>query len=211
MFDDFDDRRTFYSILARAVARGKVLCHGDVLMGNHFHLFLEGVMADVSSVMWRVNHQYALAYNERHGRDNHLVGQRFWSTPVADERGARAVTVYIALNPVRAGLCEDPAAWVHGSLRAHLGLDEPRPHLALGFTHELFVRGMSLGDMCAAVAREGQGGRPALAAIMPEPEYLTRVHIDQAVKTFGYTRADVAGFYGVDASTLRRWLRRREL
>jgi hypothetical protein len=187
-----------------------VLCHGDVLMGNHFHLFLEGAMADVSSLMWRINHQYALAYNARHERINHLVGQRFRSSPVADDRGARAVSVYIALNPVRAGFCEDPAAWAHGSLRAHLGLEEPREHLTMGFTRELFADGPALADMCAEVTREGTGGRPSLAAILPEPGHLTRLHVEQAVKIFGYTRDEIARYYNVDATTLRRWVKRHE-
>src|SRR6478735_7100696 len=131
MYEDAGDRRTFYAILARAIRRSDVLCHGDVLMGNHYHLVLEGEMVDVSALMWRVNLQYALAYNGRHERINHLVGQRFHSSPIADARGARAVTIYVALNPVRAGFCEDPRAWAHGSLRAHLGLEEPREHLTM--------------------------------------------------------------------------------
>jgi len=210
MYDDVGDRGVFYGILARAVRRSGVLCHGDVLMGNHFHLFLEGAMAEVSSLMWWVNHQYALAYNARHERVNHLVGQRFHSSPVADKRGARAVTIYIALNPVRAGFCEDPVSWAHGSLRAHLGLEEPREHLTMGLTRDLFADGLSLAELCADVAREGTGGRPSLAAILPEPEHLTRLHIEQAVRTFGYTREQIARYYDVDPTTLRRWLRRSD-
>jgi hypothetical protein len=206
MYQDVDDRRAFYGILGRAIRRSQVLCHGDVLMGNHFHLFLEGAMADISVLMWRVNHQYALAYNARHERINHLVGQRFRSSPVADLRGARAVSVYIALNPVRAGFCAEPAIWAHGSLRAHLGIEEPREHLTLGFTRELFADGPSLADVCADVARTPSEGRPSLAAILPEPERLTRDHVEQAIRIFGYAREEIARHYDVAPRTLRRWL-----
>ena len=47
MYEDVDDRETFYGILGRALARSTVLCHVDVLMGNHYHLVLEGAIEDV--------------------------------------------------------------------------------------------------------------------------------------------------------------------
>ena len=57
-------------------------------MGNHVHLLLEGDMADVSEVLWFVSHRYALAYNQRHGRVNHLLGRRFYASEVPDARGS---------------------------------------------------------------------------------------------------------------------------
>ncbi len=77
MYEDVQDRETFYRILGSAIEESPLLCHEDVLMGNHFHLFLEGPIEAVSTLMWRVNHRYAVAYNNRHGRINHLLGRRF--------------------------------------------------------------------------------------------------------------------------------------
>src|SRR4051812_1793915 len=93
IFDDVSDRETFYVTLERAVDRTGVLCHIDVLMGNHYHLVVEGAMEDVSELIWRVNHRYALAYNQRHGQINHLFGRRFHRSHIADEHGARGGAV----------------------------------------------------------------------------------------------------------------------
>src|SRR5262249_43711590 len=129
IYEDVIDRERFYDVLDKAVERSNVLCHVDVLMGNHYHLLVEGTIADVSEFLWRVNHRYALAYNQRHGRINHLFGRRFHCSSVEDEDGARAVAVYVSVNPVRAGFCAAPAEWSFGSYRAHAGSEPPRAHL----------------------------------------------------------------------------------
>ena len=121
IFEDAEDRERFYDLLDVGISASEVRCHQDVQMGNHVHLLLEGEMTAVSALMWFVSHRYALAYNQRHGRLNHLLGRRFHASDVPDGRAARAVCVYIAMNPVRAGLCEHPADWVYGSFPAAIG------------------------------------------------------------------------------------------
>jgi REP element-mobilizing transposase RayT len=205
IYEGVDDRQTFYGILGRAVQASPVLCHGDVLMGNHYHLFLEGAIEDVSALMWRVNHRYALAYNECHDRINHLFGRRFHATPIADRRGARAVAVYIALNPVRAGFCDDPRQWPFGSFAAHAGTAPPRSHLTTAFVRELFGPHQTFVDACdAAMGRHA--GRPSLETLLPSIRDLTREHVAQAVRIFGYAIEEIAAYYGVSVRTLYRWV-----
>ena len=126
--------------------------------------------------------------------------------PVADRAGARALVVYVALNPVRAGLVTDPAHWPYASFRAQTGIEAPRPHLEMGLVEELFRAGQSLVDACEAALAERTGGRPRLAAIIPARSELTRTHVRQAVKLFGYAVEDVARHYAVSVRTLSRWL-----
>jgi hypothetical protein len=204
MYDDLEDREAFYGIVRRAITRSAVVCHLDVLMGNHYHLFLEGAMEDVSDVMWQINYRYSLTYNARHKRINHLCGQRFHASPIADRRGARAVAVYIALNPVRAGFCDDPRAWPHGAFRAYAGIDEPRGHITMGFIRELFGSDAEFVQACDAARRAGRPGRPDLAEVLPEREAMTREHVMQMVKIFGYTREEIAGFFDVTPRSLNR-------
>jgi len=207
IYEDLIDREHFYGILFSALRRRcRVECHADVLMGNHFHLLLGGAIEDVSMLMWEVNHRYAVAYNVRHERINHLFGRRFWSTPIADDRGARAVAIYIALNPVRAFLCRDPREWEHGSFRASIGDAEPRPHLSTELIHDLFTPGTDFEQACDRELAAGLGGRPALAAILPPREALTLEHVRQARRIFGYRIGEIAAHYGVGERALQRWL-----
>ena len=121
--------------------------------------------------MWLVCQRYAVAYNARHGRTNHLLGRRFHNSDVPDAAAARAVCVYLAMNPVRAGLCRHPGEWEYGSFRAAAGWSEPRPHLTPGYTDALFAAPSHelRGHATEAALALDRGGRPRLADILPEP------------------------------------------
>ncbi len=207
IFEDAGDWRLFYALLDTAIAEHEVECHADVLMGNHVHLLLAGPIAAVSEVMWCVCQRYAVAYNERHGRTNHLLGGRFHSSDVPDAAAARAVCVYLAMNPVRAGLCGHPGEWEYGSFRASVGWSEPRPHLTRGFIAPLFAqRRTTFADATEAALALDRGGRPRLADILPSADRLTLQHIRHARDVYGYTGEEIEQHYERSARTLRRWL-----
>jgi hypothetical protein len=75
--------------------------------------------------MRQLNGVYAQRFNRRHGRVGHLFQARFHSTLIEQDEHLLAVSSYLPLNPVRAGLCADPATWRWSSYRATIGLDPP--------------------------------------------------------------------------------------
>ena len=87
-------------------------------------------MWDLSHFMKGVNQVFAQWFNRRHDRKGHLWGDRFKSLIVEGGRAARVVSAYIDLNPVRAGIVEDPKDYrwsgygqaVSGVKRAREGL-----------------------------------------------------------------------------------------
>jgi putative transposase len=205
IFEDPYDRERFYGILAVGIDEHDVECHADVLMGNHFHLLLDGSIDQISALLWFVNHRYARAYNGRHERMNHLLGRRFHSSEVPDARAARAVAVYIALNPVRAGFCDQPGSWAFGSFAVHANGADPRPHLTTDYSRDLFARaGTTLGDATALALAEHRGGRPALAMLMPRNP--TRAHVRHAQEVYSYTIDEIATHLRISMRTLRRRL-----
>jgi REP element-mobilizing transposase RayT len=207
IFEDGDDRALFYGLLATAVSEHEVECHQDVQMGNHVHLLLGGEIAAVSEVMWFVCQRYAVAYNARYGRSNHLLGRRFHSSEVPDPAAARAVCIYIAMNPVRGGLCRHPGEWEYGSYAAAVGLTAPRPHVSANFTDALFAgRRTSFAQAVEAALVLDRGGRPRLGDILPSPEQLTDQHVRHAREVYGFTLDEIAEHYDRTARTLHRWL-----
>jgi putative transposase len=206
IYEDAGDRERFYGILAGALADTTLLCHQDVLMGNHYHIVLEGPIEEVSALMWAVNHRYAVAYNARHERVDHLFGKRFHCSPIADLRGARAVAVYVALNPVRAGFVDHPSHWPYGSYRAEAGTEPRRAHLSSGYMDSIFGRGQTLADACMRALDGNAGARPPLGDLLPPRAEVTRRHVQEAIGIFGYTYDEIAGHYGVTTRSLRRWL-----
>ncbi len=66
-------------------------------------------MHDVSEFMKTLKQRYTIWYNQNHDRYGTLWSERFKSTVVEGKEAALRITAaYIDLNPVRAGIVEDP-------------------------------------------------------------------------------------------------------
>jgi REP element-mobilizing transposase RayT len=87
-------------------------------------------MHDLSEFMKTLLQRFSSWFNRRHERTGRLWEQRFKSVLVEDGTAARTMAAYIDLNPVRAGICEDPADYrwssyaeaVAGGRKARAGL-----------------------------------------------------------------------------------------
>lgn len=65
-------------------------------------------MWDLSKFMHDLKMRFAHWFNREYGRDGHLWAGKFKSVLVESGHAARVVGAYIDLNPVRAGMVEDP-------------------------------------------------------------------------------------------------------
>jgi hypothetical protein len=73
---------------------------------------LQERMDDVSIFMKELKQRFSIWYNNNHGRYGTLWAERFKSLLVENKRHALAtVAAYIDLNPIRAAMAEDPAAY----------------------------------------------------------------------------------------------------
>lgn len=115
-YDDHD-RRCFLSMQDRVVARCGWRLHAYCLMDNHFHLLIETPKPNLSVGMQRLKCEYAAYFNARHALEGHLFQQRFGSRVIESEEYFSDALRYIALNPVRAGLCGHPSEWPWSSFR----------------------------------------------------------------------------------------------
>jgi putative transposase len=102
-------------------------------MTNHVHLLLSsGSKMGPSVLMRRLGQHYVQYFNRRQGRTGTLWEGRFRSCPVEDERYLLVCQRYIELNPVRAGMVDEPGQYQWSSYRANaLGTEDPlvTPHL----------------------------------------------------------------------------------
>ena len=118
--DDLD-RRRFISILRIVVRRRGWICHFYCLLTNHYHLLVTTPEPDIAVGMHALNNLTARTFNKRHGHTGHLFERRYSSAVVKEEGHLLECYRYIALNPVRAGLCSDPADWPWSSYPATIG------------------------------------------------------------------------------------------
>jgi putative transposase len=119
---DDDDRSTFVNGLSRAADRYGWLVHAYCLMDTHVHLVVETPEPTLSIGMRRWIGGYAYEFNRRHGRYGHLFAGPFHASLIDTEAYAIQASAYIVLNPIRAGVVNDPADWPWSSYRASAGL-----------------------------------------------------------------------------------------
>lgn len=121
-FSDLD-REHLLATLGDVAAQYQVAIHAYVLMDNHLHLLLTPQSPDaLSRMMQSLGRRYVGWFNARHHRSGTLWEGRFRAGLIEGERHLLACMRYIELNPVRAGLCGEPAQWPWSSAAHHLGL-----------------------------------------------------------------------------------------
>jgi REP element-mobilizing transposase RayT len=122
IFRDDRDRRVFFGLLDRGAMlyRWELLAY--CLMTNHFHFLVRIPEGGLSAGMQWLLTGYSRATNKRYGKSDHLFRQHFRSIKLERESHLLESARYIALNPVRAGLCEEPQQWQWSSYGACAGL-----------------------------------------------------------------------------------------
>ena len=108
IFVNDDDRRFFLGALGEVCVRTGWRVHAWVLMGNHYHLFLETPEANLVAGMSWFQNTYTRRFNVRHREWGRLFGDRYKSILVEGEQPQYYETLldYIHLNPVRAGIVD---------------------------------------------------------------------------------------------------------
>jgi putative transposase len=108
---DDDDRRRLLAALEQAVRRSGWVLYAFVFMTNHLHLVLKTPRANLATGMHLFLSSYATCWARRHRAGGHLFQSRYRNELVEDETYIWALTRYIHLNPVRAGIVQRPEQW----------------------------------------------------------------------------------------------------
>ncbi|MEN3943014.1 transposase [Prosthecobacter sp. SYSU 5D2] len=106
IFHDDDDRCFFLHTLGQACEMTGWRVHAWVLMGNHYHLFIQTPEANLVAGMSWLQNTLTRRYNVRHHQWGRLFGDRYKAVVVEGEDRYHYQTLmdYIHLNPVRARL-----------------------------------------------------------------------------------------------------------
>lgn len=143
IFFEDGDREVFLGLLGREVQQQGWWLYAYCLMDNHYHLLVETPEPNLSRGMRRLNGVYTQAFNRRHGLVGHLFQGRYKAIVVDRDSYLLELSRYVVLNPVRAGLVEDPADWVWSSYGATVGVAPAPDWLAAGALLRLFRKGVA--------------------------------------------------------------------
>jgi putative transposase len=118
-FED-DDFIVYRQLLGEAVRTAETKIWAYCLMPNHVHLIVVPSDADgLRRTFANAHRRYARFINARNRWTGHLWQGRFGAVAM-DETHLMHAARYVALNPVRARLCQAAQDWPWSSARAHL-------------------------------------------------------------------------------------------
>ena len=127
-FGSVEDFAAYAYWLEESSRKYKVSIHAWVFMTNHVHLLVTPETNDgVSMMMQTLGRHYVRYFNHTYKRTGTLWEGRFKSCVIDAEDYLLVCQRYIELNPVRAGMVNDPASYTWSSYKAN-GLGQ-RPKL----------------------------------------------------------------------------------
>lgn len=116
---DDGDRKKRLAWLERVVGEFGWKLYGFCLMTNHEHLFVQTPLANLGPGGKLLNAAYTQYINKRHRRCGHLFQGRYKSHLVQEEGYFSELSRYIHLNPVRAGMVDDPGEYAWSSFAGY--------------------------------------------------------------------------------------------
>lgn len=102
------DRSRFFFLCQQAHERYGCRFHAYCLMSNHSHLVVQVLQESLAKIMQNIAFRYAQYVNRCYQRTGHLFQGRYKANLVSKESYLLQVVRYVHLNPVRAGLVDEP-------------------------------------------------------------------------------------------------------
>ncbi|MCP4270064.1 MAG: hypothetical protein GY777_31570 [Candidatus Brocadiaceae bacterium] len=104
IFQTDDDYSKFLGYLESTREKFHLDIFAFVLMSNHYHILLRTNEANLSRAMQWIQTSYSVYFNRNHNRIGHLFQGRYKSILVENESYWNILSLYIHLNPIRAGM-----------------------------------------------------------------------------------------------------------
>ncbi len=123
IFFDDEDRYHLYLLMQQGVERYGHWIHGFCCMTNRIHLAIQVAEDPLSGIMQNLSFRYTRWINKKQARAGHLFHGRYKAILVDADNYLLELVRYIHLNPVQAGIVENPEDYAWSGHRAYLGLE----------------------------------------------------------------------------------------
>ena len=116
------DKEIFLKRLKEMLIKYSMICYAYCLMDNHYHLFIKTNKSNLSQGIHYLNSSYANWFRNKHQIIGPLFQGRFKSILVDADNYALALSAYIHLNPLRAGIIKQLEDYPWSSYLDYLNL-----------------------------------------------------------------------------------------
>ena len=120
IFEDDNDYYKFITLLSTSKKELGFEIFAYCLMNNHVHLVLRAPLSELEIIFKKVTGPFASFYNYKYERCGHLFQDRYKSEAINSESQLFQTIKYVHFNPVKAGLCGDPADYRFSSYSEYL-------------------------------------------------------------------------------------------
>jgi REP element-mobilizing transposase RayT len=117
-----DSDKAYYMELVREQQVNRMLeLLAWCVMDNHVHMIVKAEKEEMSKAIKIISLKFAAHYNREHKRIGPVFGDRFRSENIEDDKYLLGALRYVHLNPVKAKLVNDMAAYRWSSFVEYLG------------------------------------------------------------------------------------------
>jgi putative transposase len=106
LFLEDDDYLCMLGLIKETSKKFDLIFYALCLMPNHVHLLLKTSNANLSQAMHSIFARYGMYFNRKYARRGHIFGSAYRQAVCLDNSYFLTASVYIHLNPVRAGLAQ---------------------------------------------------------------------------------------------------------
>jgi REP element-mobilizing transposase RayT len=156
IFREGDEAQRFLELLHTARYRDGLTIFSWCLMSNHYHLAIRTGAIPLSRTLGSVQARFGQSYNRRHRSAGPLWQSRFKAKLVEQPRYLDQLVVYIHLNPVTAGVVDDPSGY---ALSGHRELLRSTPGALIDAEQTLSLFGGSIRTARRRYVRALEGAR----------------------------------------------------
>lgn len=149
------------------------------LMPNHIHLLLSPKEGNLYDAMRDLFSRYAMQFNRKYERKGHLFGGPYRQAVCLDDSYLLAASLYIHLNPVKAGLVFDPLRYRWSSSRLYCEDDAPKSFIDPDFILHLLSEDQIEGKEKYRLLLK-QGSELEAAQVLEQEDAIERFHLKLA-------------------------------
>ena len=193
LFLEKDDYLAMLVLMKEICKTHNINMHAFCLMPNHIHLLLSLNEPNLSQSMRNLFSRYAQRFNKKYERKGHLFAGPFRQSVCLDDAYILAASLYIHLNPVKAGLASSPTRYRWSSVRLYCSNSVVESFVDPAFVLGLIGEGLS-NDNSVAKKRYKEllrkGAELAVGNVLEQDQAIEKL-TKKLHKMFGFALAHV--------------------
>ena len=119
------DKKVFLDKINETFEKYSFTCYAYCLMDNHYHLFIQTPIANISEGMHYLNTSYANWFKAKYKLAGPIFQGRYKSILIDADSYALTLSAYIHLNPLRAGMVKKLEDYPFSSFLDYIGTKKP--------------------------------------------------------------------------------------